>query len=107
VGSVHQDAANALNARIGVVRANFGGRNDLVSAVVEEALKVLKAKGAILIDPVELPNAGKYSQSELEVLLYELKADLAAYFAEFAPGSSIRTLQRGCRLSAARGASLR
>ena len=79
--------------RLGVIRANFGGRNDLVSAVVEEALTVLKAKGAILIDPVELPNAGKYAQSELEVLLYELKANLAAYLAEFAPGSNIRTLK--------------
>jgi amidase len=87
------DADGLKGARIGVVRANFGGRNDLVSAVVEDALKILKAKGAILIDPVELPNADKYGQSELEVLLYELKADLAAYLAEFAPGSNIRTLQ--------------
>jgi len=28
---------------------------------------------------------GKYNQTELEVLLYELKADLAAYLAEYAP----------------------
>ncbi|MBP8295761.1 MAG: amidase [Burkholderiales bacterium] len=89
----HLDADGLRGARIGVVRANFGGRNDLVSAVVDEALKVLQSRGAILIDPVELPNAGKYGQSELDVLLYELKADLAAYFAEFAPGSALRTLQ--------------
>lgn len=87
------DADGLKGARIGVVRANFGGRNDLASAVVEEALKVLAAKGAILVDPVELPNAGKYGQTEYEVLLYELKADLAAYFAEFAPDTSIKTLK--------------
>jgi amidase len=87
------DADGLKGARIGVVRANFGGRNDLASAVVEEALKVLVAKGAILVDPVELPNAGKYGQSEYEVLLYELKADMAAYLADYAPGSSIRTLK--------------
>ena len=87
-------ARNGLaGARIGVVRANFGGRNDLVSAVVERALPVLKAAGAILIDPVELPNVAKYAQSELEVLLYELKVDLAAYLSEFAPGSPIRSLK--------------
>jgi len=80
-------------ARIGVVRSYFGGRNDLVSAVVEEALKVLQAQGAILVDPAELPNVAKYAQTELEVLLYELKADLEAYLAEFAPGSSIKTLK--------------
>ncbi len=84
---------NGLNgARIGVVRANFGGRNDLASAVVEEALKVLTAKGAMLID-VELPNAGKYGNSETEVLTYELKAGLNAYLAECIPGAPIRTLK--------------
>ena len=87
------DADGLKGARIGVVRSYFGGRNDLVSTVVEAALEVLASKGAILIDPVELPNTGKYPQSELDVLLYELKADLAAYLAEFAPGSNLRTLQ--------------
>jgi len=97
-GNIHDytrylDADGLKGARIGVVRSYFGGRNDLVSAVVEEALKVLQAKGAILVDPVELPNVAKYAQTELEVLLYELKADLEAYLAEFAPGSSIKTLK--------------
>ena len=87
------DADGLRGARIGVVRSNFGGRNDLVSAVVEEALSVLTAKGAILVDPVELPNVAKYGQTELEVLYFELKADMEAYLAEFAPGSSIKTLQ--------------
>ena len=98
VGKAHDytrflDADGLKGARIGVVRSYFGGRNDLVSAVVEEALKVLKVKGAILVDPVELPNVAKYGQTELDVLLYELKADMETYLAEFAPGSSIRTLQ--------------
>ena len=88
----HLERNGLAGARIGVVRANFGGRNDLVSAVVEQALPVLKAGGAILIDPVELPNVAKYAQTELEVLLYELKANLVAYLAEFAPGSRIRSL---------------
>ena len=78
-------------ARIGVVRANFGGRNDLASAVVEHALKVLTDKGAILID-VELPNAGKYGDTETEVLTYELKAGLNAYLADCVPDSPIKTL---------------
>jgi amidase len=87
------DADGLKGARIGVVRSNFGGRNDLVSTVVEEALKVLAAKGATLIDLAELPNTGKYAQGEYEVLLYELKADMAAYLAEFAPGSDIKSLK--------------
>ncbi len=91
--TAYLDGGGLNGMRLGVVRANFGGRNDLVSAVIEDALKVLKAWGATLVDPVELPNAGKYGQTELEVLLYELKADMAAYLAEFAPGSKMRTLK--------------
>ncbi len=78
--------------RIGVVRSQFGGKNDLASAVVEKALDVLKAQGATLIDLPELPNASKYGQSEYEVLLYEFKADMAAYLAEFAPNLPIKSL---------------
>lgn len=85
-------AEGLRGARIGVVRANFGGRNDLASAVVEDALKVLAAKGAILIDVV-MPNAGKYNDSETMVLSVELKAGLNAYLAECVPGAKIRTLQ--------------
>ena len=78
--------------RIGVVKNQFGGRNDLASAVVEKALDVLKAQGATLIDLPELPNASKYGQSEYDVLLYEFKADMVAYLAEFAPNLPIKSL---------------
>ena len=78
--------------RIGVVKSQFGGRNDLASTVIERALDVLKAQGATLIDVAELPNASKYGQSEYEVLLYEFKADMAAYLAEFAPNLAIKSL---------------
>jgi len=84
---------NALKgARIGVVRGQFGGRNDLASAEVEKALKVLEAQGAVLIDIPEMPNAGKYGNTELEVLLTELKADLAAYLREWAPDAPVKNL---------------
>ena len=39
-----------------------------------------------------LPNASKYGQSEYDVLLYEFKADMAAYLAEFAPNLPIKSL---------------
>src|SRR5216683_5753571 len=42
---------NALQgARLGVVRSQFAGRNDLVAAQIEKALAVLKAQGATLVD---------------------------------------------------------
>lgn len=79
-------------ARLGVVRAQFGGRNDLVSAEIEKSLELLKSLGATLVDLKELPGNGKYGATEYEVLLYELKADMAAYLAEYAPTAKVKTL---------------
>ncbi|MFN8695120.1 MAG: amidase [Burkholderiales bacterium] len=84
---------NALKGkRIGVVRSQFGGRNDLVSAEIEKALKVLKDAGAELVDLPELPNANKYGATEYEVLLYEFKAGVADYIAQYAPTSPVKNL---------------
>lgn len=85
------DPKRLAGARLGVVRNQFGG-NDRVSAVIEGSLAVLKAQGAVLVDPVELKNVEKYGDAELEVLLVELKAGLAKYLAEFAPDAPVRTL---------------
>ena len=78
--------------RLGVVRSQFGGRNELVSAVIEQSLAVLRAQGATLVDLPELPNESKYDDSELTVLLYEFKADMETYLREFAPASPLKTL---------------
>ena len=86
------DRGALRGARIGVVRSQFAGRNDLVAAEIEKALAVLKDEGATLVDLPELPNAGKYGQSEFDVLLYELKADMAQYLADYAPGAGVKTL---------------
>jgi len=44
----------------------------------------------VVVDPVELPNAGKYDDSELEVLLHEFKADLNGYLA--GAGAPVKSL---------------
>ena len=88
----HLDANALKGARLGVVRSQFGGRNDLVSAEIEKALKVLEAQGAVLVEIPELPNATKYGATELEVLLTELKADMAAYLKEWAPRAPVQDL---------------
>jgi amidase len=88
----HLDAGALKGARLGVVRSQFGGRNDLVSVEIEKALKVLEAQGAVLVDVPEIPNAGKLGATELEVLLTELKADMEAYLREWAPDAEVRSL---------------
>lgn len=85
------DAKGLAGARLGVVRAQFGD-NDRVNAVIDAAIEVLRHQGAEIIDPVLLPNADKYGDSELNVLLYELKDGLNRYLPEFAPHAPIQSL---------------
>ncbi|HEX9082756.1 MAG TPA: amidase [Holophagaceae bacterium] len=65
-------------ARLGVV-TNLLGQQPHVDAVIRPALDLLKARGATLVE-VELKTA-PYDDAELQVLLYEFKADLTAYLA--------------------------
>ena len=64
-------------ARLGVVK-NLLGRHAHVDAVIQPLLEALKTQGATLVE-VELKSTA-YRDAEFEVLLYEFKADLNAYF---------------------------
>jgi amidase len=77
-------------ARIGVGR-KFFGRDARVDTLMESALEAMKTAGAELVDPVDLSAGREYEETELEVLLYELKADLDAYLAA-TPRAPVRTL---------------
>ncbi len=79
-------------ARIGVAR-NYFGFHDGVDAVLKSALEAMKAHGAILIDPAELPNMDKVSEPENEVLLFELKASLNAYLEWLGPKAPVHSLK--------------
>ena len=43
------------------------------------AIDGMKAAGAMIVDPADIPTAAQFGDAELEVLLYEFKADLNAY----------------------------
>jgi amidase len=77
--------------RIGVARSHFG-RNPTVMAHIEKQIQVLKEQGAIVIDPVTVPNAARIRESELEVLLYEFKPGMAHYLSEYAPHAPVGTM---------------
>src|SRR5436305_14976900 len=57
------------------------------------AIDAMKHEGAEIIDPVEIDSIGKLDDSELEVLLTELKADLNKYLADCPPTVKVRTLK--------------
>jgi amidase len=79
-------------ARIGVVRKAFGFM-DAVDKVMGSALDAMKREGAILVDPVEIETAGKWSETEMTVFMYELKADLNAYLARPGFNPPVKTLK--------------
>jgi amidase len=47
----------------------------------------------VIVDPANIATAGKFDDSEFDVLLYEFKADLNAYLAGLGPKAPVRTLQ--------------
>ncbi len=86
------DPNGLKGARIGVARKYFGF-SETVDALMEQALGVMKAQGATLVDPADIATLGKFDDSELLVFMYELKADLNAYLARLGPGAPVGTLQ--------------
>ncbi len=86
------DPNGLKGARVGVARKYFGF-SEPVDALMERSLAVMKQQGATLVDPADIETFGKFDDSELVVLLYELKADLNAYLARLGPRAPVKTLQ--------------
>ncbi len=84
------DDGRLEGVRIGVAR-NMAGFHDRVDAVLEDALDALRDLGAELVDPADVPHATELEEPELEVLLFEFKADLEAYLGGLG-GEAPRTL---------------
>lgn len=71
------DPNGLKGARIGVARTLFGS-DKRVAKIMESALDAMKLAGAVLID-VEFKSSDSFGKTEVEVLLFEFKADLDAY----------------------------
>ena len=84
-------SADALRgARLGIAR-NYLSGFDEINAVFDRAVDKLREQGAIIIDDVQLP-LPTYRAAERNVLLYELKHDLALWLRSFAPQAAVQTL---------------
>jgi amidase len=86
------DANGLKGARIGVHRKGFGF-SDAVDKVMNDCIDIIKKRGAIVIDPANIPTQGKFDDSELEVLLYEFKADLNSYLTSLGPRAPVKSLK--------------
>ena len=90
--STSLDPNGLRGARIGVARKQVFGYSPEADRLVEAAIDVLRRQGAVIVDPADIPHFGDYDDSELTVLLYELKTDLASYLATWAPNARVKTL---------------
>lgn len=86
------DPSGLCGTRLGVAR-KFFGFNDQVDKRMESLIGEIKKLGAVVIDPAEIPTAGQFDDSELEVLLYEFKADLNSYLAGLGPRAPVHSLK--------------
>jgi len=84
------DEAGLKGARIGVSRKHFGG-DPAVDALMEQALEVMRAQGAEIVDPVEVPTWSQLESAVVDVLLFEFKASINEYLTGL-PGEAPRSL---------------
>jgi amidase len=96
-GHSHRDYRRFLDpdglrgARIGIWREGVFGISPEADAVAEAAVGELSRLGATVVDPADIPNVSDVFDPEFTVLLYEFKADIAAYLAELR-NTSMRAL---------------
>ncbi len=82
------DPSGLKGARLGVCRSHFMGYSPATDALMEGAIDTVKRLGAVVVDPADIATAGQFDDAEFTVLLYEFKADLNRYLAEWAPGAA-------------------
>lgn len=88
-------------ARIGVPRERFFGNSEKTDVIVNAAIAQLKALGAEVIDPADIPTAAEMRSAGTEriVLHYEFKADLNAYLAGLGPEAPVHSLEEVIRFN--------
>ena len=86
------DPSGLRGARIGLVRRLLGFHPD-VDRIVEAAVRAMQSVGALVIDPVDIPTWGQWSESEREVMYYEFKAGLNAYLARLRGSPRVKSLE--------------
>jgi amidase len=91
------DPNGLRGARLGVAR-KMAGSNARILKTFEACLDVMKRLGAVVIDPITVPNFDRFSETEEEVLHYEFKADLNAYLASL-PAAAVRTMDEVIRFN--------
>jgi amidase len=87
------DPDGLRGARIGVPRKVYFGYSQHADEIAERAIEVLRAAGATVVDPADIPTAEQLEDtpSSVVVQVYEIKRALGAYLAD-SPGDHPRSL---------------
>jgi amidase len=86
------DPDGLRGARIGVVRKKVYGESPPADRIFDEAVAEMRRRGAVIVDPADIPHLGEYEEAELEVLLFELKDGLDGFLPRWAPGARVKSL---------------
>ncbi len=86
------DPNGLRGSRIGIAR-KFFGFSEAVDRLMNAAIEEMKREGATIVDPADIETTGKFDDSEFEVLLYELRADMNAYLAQWGSNVPVHSLK--------------
>lgn len=86
------NAGSLKGVRLGVWRAGNFGTSPETDAIMEQAIKKLKALGAVIVDPANVPIDAAYAP-ENTALQYEFKHDIAAYLQKYTTAKYPKNLQ--------------
>jgi len=86
------DPKGLQGARLGVARNMLGTDKRLVR-ILDASLDLMKRLGAVIIDPADVPNFDSFGPTEVEVLLFEFKADLNLYLAARGPEARVHSME--------------
>lgn len=87
------DPDGLRGTRLGVPREGMFGKSPDADAAAEAAIVIMRARGAEVVDPADIPSLPALLESEAEwkILLYEFKHDLNAYL-QTRPDAVIQSL---------------
>ncbi|MBA2301499.1 MAG: amidase, partial [Acidobacteria bacterium] len=86
------DAGALRGARIGVPRRRYFGYSPKADRLIEEAIGVMRAQGAIIVDPADIATASQLDDCEFDILLFEFKDGLNSYLASRGPAAKVTSL---------------
>lgn len=89
--SAQLKSGSLRGARLGVVHGPFG-MDARLEPLLSRAIEAMRSAGAEVVDLGEFPEFKKANDPELQVMLYEYKDGLNAYFATLGPKSPVKTL---------------